>query len=79
MTALTRPVRRETATVYRGHPLCVKLCPRVIEIREKARRDTLVVDYATLYEFALKLRWRAATVEKQAARQRRLHAEGGLE
>jgi hypothetical protein len=68
MTALTRPVRRETATVYRGRALCVTIRPRVIEIREKARRDTLIVDYATLYEFALKMRWRAAAEEKRAAR-----------
>jgi hypothetical protein len=59
------PVTRETFIQYRGRPLVVRLTPRTIEIREKGRRDTLGVDYAVLYEFALKLRWRRDQAEKR--------------
>lgn len=70
MTLLRAPVRRETATVYRGRPLMVTAYPRHIELREKGRRDTLAVDYATIYEFALKLRWKQAQTEKRGNRKR---------
>ena len=61
----TNPVTRETGAYYRRRPLVVKLTPRTLEIREKGRRDTLVVDYGVLYEFALKLRWRQQQAEKK--------------
>lgn len=57
--------RRETATLYRGRPLIVRLKPRTIEIHEKGRRDVLSMDYGALYEFALKLRWKSAQAEKR--------------
>jgi hypothetical protein len=68
MTLLTKPVRRETAVMYRRNPLVVTLEPRHLAIREKGRRDTLVVDYATIYEFCLKLRFRREQAEKQNMR-----------
>jgi hypothetical protein len=71
MTVIARPVRRETAVIYRGRPLCVTAHPRYLEIREKGRRDILSVDYATIYEVALRLRWRKQQDEKKAARKER--------
>lgn len=70
MTVLTEshPVTRETVSPYRGRPLVVRLKPRVLEIKEKGRRDVLTVDYGVLYEFALKLRWRVMRAEKMAGR-----------
>jgi hypothetical protein len=58
MTLATKPVTRETAAIYRHRPLVVTIKPRHLELREKGRRDTLAVDYATIYEMAMKLRWR---------------------
>jgi len=68
MTQLTKPVRRETATFYRGRALMLAIHGRHLELREKGRRDTLSVDYATIYDFCWKLRWRREQAEKQAAR-----------
>lgn len=68
MTTLARPMRRETGAFYRGRPLIVVAHPLYIEIYEKARRDVLSVDYATIYELALKLRWRKLQAEKRAAK-----------
>jgi len=65
------PVRRETETLYRRRPLVVKLKPLYLEIREKGRRDTLLVDYAVLYDFAQKLRWKQRQAEKRAAQKAR--------
>lgn len=68
MTFAARPVRRETADVYRGRPLVVTIHARHLEVREKGRRDVLAVDYRTIYELALKLRWRKLQAEKKAVR-----------
>ena len=68
MTLLTKPVRRETDTFYRGRALMLSIHPRFLTLHEKGRRDKLVLDYATMYEFAMKLRWRQEQAEKQAAR-----------
>ena len=38
--------------------------PRRLELRKKGRRDTLAVDYATIYEVAMKLRWREQAEKK---------------
>lgn len=65
MTVATKPVRRETQDVYRGRPLMITVLPRYLEIREKGRRDILSLDYATIYEFALKTRWRREQAEKR--------------
>jgi len=64
MTLLTdlKSVQRETAAQYRRRALVVRLKPRTIEIREKGRRDVLVVDYLTLYDFAMTLWARTGTV-----------------
>ena len=66
MTLATKPVTRETAAMYRRRPLVVTIKPRHLELREKGRRDTLAVDYATIYEVAMKLRWRREQAEKKA-------------
>jgi hypothetical protein len=64
MTSVTKPVRRKTATLYRGRALVVTVHPRHIEIREERRWDSVSVDIASVYEFALKLRWRKLEAEK---------------
>ena len=71
MTRATKPVRRETDATYRRRPLMVTMTARYLELREKGRRDTLLVDYATIYELALKLRWRKEQAEKKAAKKAR--------
>ena len=67
MTPATRTIR-ETATLYHRRPLIATLTPRYLELREKGRRDTLTVDYAAVYELALKLRWRREQADKRAAK-----------
>ena len=64
MTLLSKPVTRESAVFYRGRALVVSIHPRHLEMREKGRRDILTVDFATVYEFALKLRWKREQAEK---------------
>lgn len=64
-----RPTRRETQQFYRGRALQVRLYGRRLELKEKGRRDVLSVDYATIYEFALKLRWRKEQAERKLDRQ----------
>lgn len=71
MTLAIKPVKRETCDVYRGRPLVVRVGPRTLEIHEKGRRDVLAVDYATIYELALRLRWRKLQAEKRAVRRGR--------
>jgi hypothetical protein len=67
----TSKLTRETATFYRRRPLVVSLRGRYLEIREKGRRTALNVEYATLYEFAAKLKWRQEQAEKKQNRRRR--------
>jgi hypothetical protein len=69
MTVLNSIVRRETAKVYRGRALCVALRPTFLEIREKGRRDTVIVDYAAIYEHGLKKRYQLQQAEKAAAKE----------
>lgn len=61
MTQLSaeKTLRRETSVNYRGRPLVVILHDRYIELHEKGRRDEdshVTLDYATLYELAMKVR-----------------------
>jgi hypothetical protein len=72
MTTLLRPLRRETSDIYRGRPLVVTAHPRHVELHEKGRRDVLSVDYATIYELALRLRWRKRQAEKKAEKKRKV-------
>lgn len=70
----TSPTRRETQSIYRGRALLVSLLSRRLEIKEKGRRGEqaiLSVDYLTLYEFAMKLKWRREQGEKREARKRK--------
>lgn len=71
MTSSAKPITRKTEKIYRSRPLIVTLKAFHLEMREYKRRDTLCVDYATLYEFALKLRWRQQQAEKGVTRRRR--------
>jgi len=65
MTLVGKPVIRETGALYRRRPLVVTIQPRHLELREKGRRDTLSLDYLTIYEMAMKIRWRKQQVEKR--------------
>lgn len=67
-------VQRETCSYYRQRSLVVRLHPRHIEIREKGRRDSITVDYQTLYEFSLKKRFLAQQAENKAAKKVRKSA-----
>ena len=71
MTQLIRTVRRKTAARYKQRALVVTLHPRHIDIREERRRDTVSVDYETLYEFAMKLRFRRQQAEQRSQKQQR--------
>lgn len=64
MTAIRKPVKRETATVYRGRPLLAELHPGYIVLREKGRRAGVNVDYRAVYD----LGWKMLAREKAAAR-----------
>ena len=68
--ATKKPVTRETAAIYRHRPLVVTIKPHHLELWEKGRRDTVAVDYGTIYELALKLRWRREQAEKKASHAR---------
>jgi len=68
MTALTRPVRRETAACYRGRPLIVELHPGYIVLREKGTRRAVTVDYKTALEVGYKILARQQQAEQGKAR-----------
>jgi hypothetical protein len=70
MTKLSKPVRRETATVYRGRPLMAELHGGYIHLREKGRRAGVIVDYRAVFE----LGWKMLAREKAAAKKARRHA-----
>ena len=79
MTSLNRPVKRETGAIVKGRPLVVELHAGYLTLRAKGKRHTVTVDYRAVLDLGYRILARAAATEKQAARQRRLHAEGGLE
>ena len=60
MTSLNHPIRRETATTYRGRPLIVELHPGYALIREKGKRHSVSVGYAAILELGYKLLAREA-------------------
>ena len=68
MTALTRPVRRETAACYRGRPLIVELHPGYLVLREKRTRRAVTVDYKTALEVGYKILARHEQAERAKAR-----------
>ena len=78
MTALGKPVTRESAVLDRGRPLVVTLHPRFLEIRPKGLRRSYSISYdaclwvAVKRELADRRREQAeAKQQKQAARKRR--------
>lgn len=62
-----KPVRRETAVVYRGRPLIVEIHPGYLKLREKGRRTSVSLDYRTALEVAYKILWKQEQAEKKAA------------
>lgn len=65
MTALTKPVRRETASTIKGRPIVIELHPWGIRMREKGRRYHLDVGFRECYDLAAKLTARALITEKK--------------
>ena len=55
MTGLSKPVRRETATVVRGRALIVELHAGYMLIREKGKRNAVAVDYRAVLDLGYKL------------------------
>jgi hypothetical protein len=68
MTALStsRPVTRETATVYRGRPLIVSLRPAYMMLREKGRRSGVTLDYRAALDLAFNLLAREKRAERKS-------------
>ncbi len=71
MTTIDRPVRRETASTYRGRPLVIELHPGYLEIRPKGKRTRVAIPYDAVLELGWKMIARAERVEKIAAKKRR--------
>ena len=71
MTAIQKPVRRESATYYRGRPLIVEIHPSYVVLREKGRRQGVTVDYRAVLDLGYKLMARAAAAEKHARKGRK--------
>jgi hypothetical protein len=67
MTALTKPVRRETGTIYRGRPLVIEIHAGYLSLREKGKRHSVTVDYRAVLDLGYKLLARAAAEEKHKA------------
>lgn len=63
------PVVRETATHYRGRPLIMAAHPGYVELRQKGKRARFLIDWAAVYECAMKLEARRVMREKVEARQ----------
>lgn len=72
MNTIKKPILRETAANYRGKPLMIIVQPHGLEIRVKHGRETVVVDYAAIYELGQKIRFRLLQPEKH-------HGRGGKE
>src|SRR6476660_1873146 len=62
------PIRRETATYYRGRPLVVELPTGFLELREKGRRFSISVDYRAILDLGFKLKVMADREEKRQRR-----------
>jgi hypothetical protein len=60
-----KTVKRETASLYRGRPLIVRLHPRFVEIRPKGKRTSVSVGYEAIYEFGWKVLARQQAAEKK--------------
>ena len=66
MTAITRPVRRETAATYRGRPLIVEIHAGYLSLRAKGKRTSVTVAYGAVLDLGYKLLARQAAQEKAA-------------
>ncbi len=65
MTALTRPVIRETSARDRGRPIIVELHTHEIVFREKGRRSKVAVPILAALHLAYKLEAREKMKEKK--------------
>ena len=66
-----QPLKRETATVYRGRTLCIELHPSYLTLRERGRRHSVTVDYRACLDLRFKLLARAEREERAARRGRK--------
>lgn len=60
MTAITRPVRRETNVRVQGRALCLELNKLEIVLRQKGRRQRVAVPIEAIWHLAWKLKKREA-------------------
>jgi hypothetical protein len=65
MTGLNRVVRRETAVVCRGRLLIVELHPGYLTLRQKGRRQSVVVDYRAAFDLGHKILFRSQQADKK--------------
>jgi hypothetical protein len=68
VTRLTKPVKRETATVVRHRALMAELHAGYLTLREKGRRAGVSVDYRAIYDLGWKMLARQKAAERKAAR-----------
>jgi hypothetical protein len=73
----SKPLKRETASQYRRRPLIVRLYARHMELSERGKRRRVAVDYAAIYELALKLQFRKDQAERLATKKTRGARKGG--
>lgn len=71
MTNLTKTVRQETATLYRGRPLIIELHPGYLTLREKGKRHAVTVEYRAALDLGYKILSRAEQAERKARRRAR--------
>jgi hypothetical protein len=68
MTALTKPVIRETSARDRGRPIVVELNAHELVFREKGRRRRIALPIMAALHLAYKLAAREAAQEKKRGR-----------
>jgi hypothetical protein len=64
----TSSVTRETLAQYRRRPLIVELSGHNVSIREKGKRDRVLVPLLAIYDLGLKLRARELLEAKRGKR-----------
>lgn len=55
MTKIKKPIDRETSVIVKGRPLCIRITPTMILVREKGRREWLGVGIDAVYSMACKM------------------------
>ena len=76
MTRIEHPVRRETASSYRGRALIVELHGAFMVIRRKGTRQNVMLDYPTALEVGYKILARQQESERAAEKKARKRSRG---